>query len=85
MYENYVSDRESVHETWRKYFDDIEDGRGYDEGAFNRPTVVIGNKSKKEVAGLEDAKASHLAVSLSMYHSFVWIISCVFGCLSLVG
>jgi len=60
MYENYCHDPASVHETWRKYFDDLDSGKVYDETAFNRPTVVTSNQ--KKAAGL--ASDSHLAVSL---------------------
>lgn len=59
MYENYCQDPNSVHETWRKYFDDMEQGESYDENAFNRPTVVVSNQKK-----VGEANDSHLAVSL---------------------
>ena len=59
MYENYQQDPNSVHETWREYFDDLESGKKYDEYKYNRPTVVT--SSKKATVG--DANQSHLAVS----------------------
>ena len=59
MYENYCQDPNSVHETWRKYFDDMEQGKSYDENSFNRPTVVVSNQKK-----VGEANDSHLAVSL---------------------
>lgn len=58
MYENWCEDPNSVHETWRKYFQDMEGGIAYNESNFNRPTVVVSNQ-KKSV----DASTSHLAVS----------------------
>mmetsp|Transcript_244 Transcript_244/g.383 ORF Transcript_244/g.383 Transcript_244/m.383 type:complete len:1093 (+) Transcript_244:286-3564(+) len=61
MYENYLNDRESVHQTWREYFDAIEEGRAYDETAFNRPTVVT---TRREGHVTVDANASHLANAL---------------------
>ncbi len=64
MYLNYQQDPNSVHETWRKYFDDLDSGKKYDEMAFNRPTVVT--SSRKPAA---DANNSHLAVSMT-----AWII-----------
>jgi len=57
MYENYSNDPNSVHETWKKYFDDMEQGKEYNESSFNRPTVVVSNQKKKIEAG-----DSHLAV-----------------------
>jgi len=66
MYENYVADRNSVHETWRKYFDDLEKGKNYEEKYFNRPTVVVSSvkqsASTSTVAAM-DANKTHLAVS----------------------
>ncbi len=59
MYENYQQDPNSVHETWRKYFEDLDSGKSYNPSAFNRPTVVT--STQKRVAG--DVNASHLAVS----------------------
>jgi 2-oxoglutarate dehydrogenase E1 component len=58
MYENYCNDPNSVHETWRKYFDDLEKGKKYDENSYNRPTVVVSNQKK-----VAEARDSHLAVS----------------------
>ena len=65
MYENYMADRDSVHETWRKYFDDLDKGKNYEEKYFNRPTVVV--SSAKQTAststvGATDANKTHLAV-----------------------
>jgi len=58
MYENFCVDPNSVHETWRKYFEDMDQGKEYDENSFNRPTVVVSNQ-KRSV----EARDSHLAVS----------------------
>ena len=60
MYENYSVDRMSVHQTWRQYFDDLESGNKFQEGNFNRPTVVTSNKK----VAATTAADSHLAVSL---------------------
>ncbi len=59
MYENYQQNPDSVHETWRKYFEDLDSGKSYNPESFNRPTVVT--STQKRVAG--DVNASHLAVS----------------------
>ena len=61
MYENYLQDPNSVHETWRKYFEDMDSGKKYDENAYNRPTVVVSNKVRDVEAG-----DSHLAVSSTL-------------------
>lgn len=66
MYENYKQDPNSVHETWRKYFDDLDSGKEYDEQAFNRPTVVTSNRA----ATTGDANQSHLAVSCCFFVLF---------------
>ena len=62
MYENYCHDPNSVHETWRQYFEDIDSDKNYSEETYNRPTVVISNNNKMGEAG-----DSHLAVSSCMY------------------
>jgi len=64
MHLNYQNDPSSVHETWRKYFDDVEGGKKYKEEDYNRPTVVPGtNKSRSTLTG-SDASTSHLANAL---------------------
>lgn len=60
MYLNYQQDPNSVHETWRKYFEDLDSGKSYNPDAFNRPTVIT--STQKRVAG--DVNASHLAQAL---------------------
>ena len=57
---NYQENPDSVHPTWRKYFDDLESGKRYDEHEYSRPTVVT---STRKAASATDANASHLAVS----------------------
>lgn len=42
MYEMYQANPESVHETWRTYFDNLEQGVAYDEENFQSPTVLEG-------------------------------------------
>jgi len=59
MYLNYQQDPSSIHETWRKYFDDLEGGRKYEEESFNRPTVVTGSNKARS-----DANTSHLKNAL---------------------
>ena len=64
MYENYMQDRMSVHETWRQYFDDLEAGKEYSESQFNRPTVVTSQKKTADVTAAD----SHLAVGTMSLH-----------------
>jgi len=59
MYLNYQQDPLSIHETWRKYFDDLEGGKKYEEESFNRPTVVTGSNIARG-----DANTSHLKNAL---------------------
>lgn len=56
MYESYRSDPDSVHESWSKYFRDLENGVVYDERAFDSPTVVP--RSDGAVAAVADAVPS---------------------------
>jgi len=81
MYENYLADRNSVHETWRKYFDDLEGGKSYEEKYFNRPTVVVSSVKQSAATstgttasvGATDANKTHLAVRtcFNLYHGFL--------------
>ena len=40
MFENYQADPNSVHESWRTYFDNLQEGVPYEESLFNSPTAV---------------------------------------------
>ena len=53
MYETYESDPNSVHETWRKYFEDLEGGTPYDEKDYASPTVLegAGGRAAQSVKG----------------------------------
>jgi 2-oxoglutarate dehydrogenase N-terminus len=46
MYERYTNDPNSVHESWKHYFDALSSGKAYDPSAYNKPTaaVVVGTK-----------------------------------------
>jgi 2-oxoglutarate dehydrogenase E1 component len=41
MYEWYERDPASVHESWRHYFDTLNQGQPYDAAAYSRPTAVV--------------------------------------------
>jgi len=61
MYEMYLQDPASVHDSWRQYFENEEKGVGFDVNDYNRPTSIPG---KKAVAVAGDAAPSDsLAVS----------------------
>jgi 2-oxoglutarate dehydrogenase E1 component len=45
MYERYQQDRESVHASWRHYFDGMERGVPYDAQAYTRPTAVLSGRA----------------------------------------
>ena len=45
MYEAWQADPNSVHETWRNYFENLEQGIAYDEGAYCNPSVVPGSRA----------------------------------------
>jgi len=40
MYEQYLEDPASIHPSWKKYFDNIEQGLPYDESMFDKPTAA---------------------------------------------
>jgi 2-oxoglutarate dehydrogenase E1 component len=40
MYENYKMDPNSVHKSWRSYFENIQNGKPYRESDYSAPTVA---------------------------------------------
>ena len=54
MYDAWLADPASVHETWRAYFENLERGVPYDEADYSSPSVVPGT-------GVAAASASSLA------------------------
>jgi 2-oxoglutarate dehydrogenase E1 component len=45
MYEMYVQDPSSVHESWRKFFDNEQNGVTFDVNDYNQPTAIPGKRS----------------------------------------
>ena len=41
MYDRYMNDPHSVHESWKHYFDALSAGQPYDPTAYNRPTAAV--------------------------------------------
>ena len=40
MYELYEQDPNSVHASWKQYFDNLQQGVPYDESEYNKPTAA---------------------------------------------
>ena len=40
MYEQYLENPDSVHISWKRYFDNLQQGLPYNEAEFNRPTAA---------------------------------------------
>lgn len=51
MYEQYLDDPNSIHPSWKMYFDTIEEGLPYDESAFNKPTAAA-SSVKRAISGV---------------------------------
>lgn len=49
MYENYIQNPESVHDSWKKYFANVDNGVKYVEGDFANPTAVPPTKKRQNV------------------------------------
>jgi hypothetical protein len=45
MYEMYLEDPSSVHDSWRKYFENEEKGVGFDVNDYSQPTAIPGKRS----------------------------------------
>jgi 2-oxoglutarate dehydrogenase E1 component len=50
MYENYLHDPFSVHESWRRYFDNLQQGVAFQESEYNQPTAVPPSKASRRQA-----------------------------------
>jgi hypothetical protein len=50
MYENYLYNPESVHESWRRYFDNLQNGVAYSEQDFSQPTAAPPSKASRRQA-----------------------------------
>ena len=50
MYENYLHDPSSVHESWRRYFDNLKQGVAFNESEYNQPTAVPPSKASRRQA-----------------------------------
>jgi 2-oxoglutarate dehydrogenase E1 component len=50
MYENYLHNPESVHESWRRYFDNLQNGVAFSEQDFSQPTAAPPPKASRRQA-----------------------------------
>jgi 2-oxoglutarate dehydrogenase E1 component len=50
LYENYLEDPNSVHESWRHYFDNLAQGVPYNAADYSKPTHVPPIKFRKNIA-----------------------------------
>mmetsp|Transcript_9443 Transcript_9443/g.14516 ORF Transcript_9443/g.14516 Transcript_9443/m.14516 type:complete len:1074 (+) Transcript_9443:233-3454(+) len=64
MWEQYSQDPQSVHESWKKYFDDLQSGVPYVEEAFDQPTAVPPTKtSARATVSADSVPSDSLGVS----------------------
>ena len=61
MYDAWLADPGSVHETWRAYFENLENGVEYDESQYSNPSVVPGT------GAVASQQSGALAVSCRVY------------------
>jgi 2-oxoglutarate dehydrogenase E1 component len=55
MWESYQEDPNSVHESWRSYFDNLSQGKPFDASLYNSPTTAApakGSTRRPAVAGV---------------------------------
>jgi 2-oxoglutarate dehydrogenase E1 component len=50
MLEQYEQDPSSVHPSWKKYFDNLEEGVSFTQDDYSRPTVVPGKRQVSQTA-----------------------------------
>jgi hypothetical protein len=67
LYEQYLVDPTSVHESWQKYFQNIDGGVAFDVTEYNRPTSIPGKR----------ALAATVVRVLLYYLSLLMICTCI--------
>lgn len=50
MLEQYEEDPNSVHPSWKKYFDNLQEGVAFDQDDYSRPTIVPGRRQSAQTA-----------------------------------
>ena len=50
MYEQYLENPDSVNPSWKKYFDNLQEGVPYNESEFNKPTAAASSVKRTFVA-----------------------------------
>jgi hypothetical protein len=45
MHDNYLEDPNSVHPSWKKYFDNLAQGVAFDAEQFSRPSLIPGKRA----------------------------------------
>ena len=50
MYEQFEEDPNSVHPSWKKYFENLQQGVAFDQDDYSRPTVVPGKRMVAQAA-----------------------------------
>lgn len=71
MYEQYLADPASVHGSWKRYFDNLQEGVPYDENEFNKPTAAA-SSVKRFVQGVRRSLPSVclLVFNANVVHTF---------------
>lgn len=53
MYEQYLENPDAVHGSWKKYFDNLQQGVPYNETEFNKPTAAA-SSVKRAFVGVSE-------------------------------
>lgn len=59
MYEQYLAEPSSVQPSWKRYFDNLEEGIAYDENEFNKPTAAA-SSVKRAFVGVSNKCVSEV-------------------------
>lgn len=60
MYDQYSEDPESVHPSWKQYFDNLEKGVAFSAEDYSRPTAIPGRRA---TAAVDEVPSDSLAIS----------------------
>jgi hypothetical protein len=81
MYDQYCENPDSVHASWKQYFDNLQEGVAFSQEDYNRPTSVPGKRSVAVTAVSIVQYSQYSTAYQRMYQLLFWFrVSCVSCC-----
>jgi hypothetical protein len=82
IYDQYSENPDSVHASWKQYFDNLQEGVAFSQEDYNRPTSVPGKRSVAvtAVSRVEYSQYSTVQYSTVQYSTVQYIKECTNYC-----